>query len=301
MSRHVVFNEHQFPYQPSAEQIPTPQIASLPQLLNYTNSISTHTFLVGTTTPSPSPSPDASKPLTVNVSIQSHADRDAPIRNATSDSVAVTTAPPPPHPMVTHSKTNSLKPKIPYAGLAPKYPLPLALITAGNFAVVEPTCFTKAVKHAEWRESMNQEFDALLSNNTWTLVPPRSDVNLVGYKWVYRVKRKADGNVERFKAHLVAKGYHQQQCIDFTDTFSPVVKPVTIRLLLSSALQRKWEIKQIDVQNAFLHGNLHEDVYMSQPLVIFIQTIPPTCVSSKRVFMASVRCQAPGFLISQTS
>jgi hypothetical protein len=112
---------------------------------------------------------------------------------------------------------------------------------------------------------MNIEFDALLSNGTWTLVPPTSDMNVVGCKWVFRLKRKADGSIDRHKARLVAKGFHQQPGIDFGETYSPVVKPTTIRLVLSLAISAGWPVRQIDVHNAFLHGWLSEDVYMTQP------------------------------------
>ena len=73
----------------------------------------------------------------------------------------------------------------------------------------------------------------MLQNQTWELVPPSSDQNLVGLKWVFRIKKRPDGSIERYKAHLVAKGYHQRPGIDFTETFSPVVKPLTIRLIFS--------------------------------------------------------------------
>jgi len=76
---------------------------------------------------------------------------------------------------------------------------------------------------------------------------------------------KVDGDIERFKAKLIAKGFHQQKGVDFSKTFSPVVKPTTLRLVLSLAISHGWHLRQIDVQNAFLHGYLHEDVYMAQP------------------------------------
>ena len=89
---------------------------------------------------------------------------------------------------------------------------------------------------------MNKEFDALLANRTQTLVPKPPHANLVGYKWVYKIKRKDDGGIERFKARLVAKGFHQQESVDFGETFSPVVKPTTIRMVLSLAVSRGWHL-----------------------------------------------------------
>jgi hypothetical protein len=144
-----------------------------------------------------------------------------------------------------------------------RYPLPRALLSEA--AITEPTCFTNAVKVNEWRTAMQTEFNALLKNNTWTLVPASVAQNVVGCKWVFKLKRKADGSIERHKARLVAKGFHQHVGIDYGETFSPVVKPTTIRTVLSHAYSAGWSMKQIDIQNAFLHGILSEDVYMEQP------------------------------------
>ena len=112
---------------------------------------------------------------------------------------------------------------------------------------------------------MEQEYHALMKNKTWTLVPPPSRVNIIDSKWVFKVKKHADGSIERYKARLVAKGFKQRRGLDYEDTFSPVVKPTTIRLLLSLAVSRGWSLRQLDVQNAFLHGLLEEEVYMRQP------------------------------------
>jgi hypothetical protein len=82
---------------------------------------------------------------------------------------------------------------------------------------------------------------------------------------VYKIKRKVDGSLDHNKARLVAKGFKQQYEIDYGETFSPVVKSVIIRVILSLAVSRGWMIRQLDVQNAFLHGYLEEEVYMRQP------------------------------------
>ncbi|KAM1718976.1 hypothetical protein ACFX12_020858 [Malus domestica] len=112
---------------------------------------------------------------------------------------------------------------------------------------------------------MAEEFQALQSTGTWSLVPSSPTQNLVGCKWVFRIKRKPDGTVDRYKGRLVAKGFHQQEGIDFTKTFSPVAKPVTIQILLTLAVQFDWFLNQLDISNAFLHGTLKEEVFMQQP------------------------------------
>jgi hypothetical protein len=107
------------------------------------------------------------------------------------------------------------------------------------------------------------EYGALIKNKSWHLAPPMKGRNVVGCKWVYKIKRKQDGSLDRYKVRLVAKGFKQRYGIDYDDTFSPVVKIVTIRIILSIAVSRGWNLRQLDVQNVFLHGYL-EEVYMQQ-------------------------------------
>jgi histone deacetylase 1/2 len=129
----------------------------------------------------------------------------------------------------------------------------------------EPSSIKQALCDPRWTEAMNLEYEALLRNKTWKLVPRPQGKNIIGCKWVYKVKHKADGSVDRYKARLVAKGFKQRYGIDYEDTFSPVVKAATIRLILSIAVSNGWSLRQLDVQNAFLHGVLDEEVYMDQP------------------------------------
>ncbi|KAD4179955.1 hypothetical protein E3N88_28546 [Mikania micrantha] len=112
---------------------------------------------------------------------------------------------------------------------------------------------------------MSEKMDALYHNGTWSLVPRVQNTNVVDYKWVYRLKTDPNGQITGYKACLVAKGFHQQPRVDYHETFSPVVKPATIRTILSLAVTQKWPLRQLDVQNAFLHGDLQETVYMKQP------------------------------------
>jgi hypothetical protein len=166
------------------------------------------------------------------------------------------------HPMQTRSQNNVSTIRKLTDGTM-RYPLPRALLSEA--AITEPTCFTNAVKVSEWRTAMQTEFNALMKNSTWTLVPTSVAKNVVDCKWVFKLKRKADGSIDRHKVRLVAKGFHQHAGIDYGETFSPVVKPTTTRTVLSHADSARWSMKQIDIQNAFLHGLLSEDVYMEQP------------------------------------
>ncbi|GAA0168152.1 transmembrane signal receptor [Lithospermum erythrorhizon] len=112
---------------------------------------------------------------------------------------------------------------------------------------------------------MCEEINAMIRTNTLSLVPPTSSMNIVGCRWVFRLKRDSNGNVTRRRARLVAKGNHQLSGIDFTETFSPVIKTATIHTILSIVVSFNWPLRQIDIQNAFLHGTLDETVYMVQP------------------------------------
>ena len=119
--------------------------------------------------------------------------------------------------------------------------------------------------NAQWKKATDSEFNALLENDTWQLVPPPEDKNIVGSRWVFKVKRNADGSVEKFKARLVAQGYSQAKGIDYQEVFSPVVRSTSIRSLLALANTLDWEIHQMDVKTAFLQGDLTEEIYMEQP------------------------------------
>lgn len=112
---------------------------------------------------------------------------------------------------------------------------------------------------------MREEILALEMNKTWVVTNlPKGKVP-IGCKWVFKTKYRADGSIERHKARLVAKGYTQVEGVDYLDTFSPVAKMTTIRVLLSLSSTLGWELQQLDVNNAFLHGDLNEEVYMSLP------------------------------------
>ncbi|KAM1561051.1 hypothetical protein ACFX1Z_004225 [Malus domestica] len=110
---------------------------------------------------------------------------------------------------------------------------------------------------------MQEEITALQSQQIWSLIPFPPHKNLVGCKWVYRIKWNANGSISRYKARLVAKGYSQEEGIDYGEMFSLVVKPTTIRLILTLAAQFKWTLRQLDVKNAFLHGLLQEEWFTS--------------------------------------
>jgi hypothetical protein len=167
----------------------------------------------------------------------------------------------PSHPIFTRAKAGIFK---------TRHPAYLALLGSSGLlstllASTEPKGFKSAAKNPAWLAAMDEEIQALQTNRTWILVPRPANTNIVGSKWVFRTKHLPDGSIERLKARLVAKGYTQVPGLDYTDTFSPVIKATTVRVVFSLAVTNKWPLRQLDVKNAFLNGHLTESVYMEQP------------------------------------
>ncbi|UYV82136.1 hypothetical protein LAZ67_21001087 [Cordylochernes scorpioides] len=117
----------------------------------------------------------------------------------------------------------------------------------------------------QWKLAMDDEFNSLMKNQTWTYVTLPSDRKAIACKWVYKIKQNADGSNKMFKARLVAKGYSQKPGLDYGETFSPVVKFDSIRTILSLCASLDMEMIQLDVKSAFLNGDLEEELYMEQP------------------------------------
>nr|GEX54490.1 retrovirus-related Pol polyprotein from transposon TNT 1-94 [Tanacetum cinerariifolium] len=129
----------------------------------------------------------------------------------------------------------------------------------------EPSCFEQATQDEKWRNAMQQEIKALEKNGTWTLEELPEGKRPIDSKWVCKTKFKSNGEVERYKARLVAKGCTQREGVDYHEIFALVAKLVTIRTLLAVTTKKGWIIHQMDVNNAFLHGYLDEEVYMKIP------------------------------------
>ncbi|GFP86900.1 retrovirus-related pol polyprotein from transposon tnt 1-94 [Phtheirospermum japonicum] len=130
----------------------------------------------------------------------------------------------------------------------------------------EPKSYDDALKFVhsvEWLNAMNEEMNSFHVNNKWILVPKPDNCSVVDCKWLFKVKDECESI--RFKARLVAKGFTQREGIDYTKIFTPVVKVTTIRIMFALCAQFNWELRQMDVKTAFLHGNLDEKIYMRQP------------------------------------
>jgi Reverse transcriptase (RNA-dependent DNA polymerase)/Integrase core domain/gag-polypeptide of LTR copia-type/GAG-pre-integrase domain len=170
---------------------------------------------------------------------------------------------------VSHQVLYPIQDFINYNKVSPTYQTYLSKLDGNN----EPNSYDEAKQQTIWIQAMNEELKALEQNNTWDMVELPKGKKPVGCKWVYKIKYNSDGTVERYKARLVAKGFTQTYGIDYQETFAPVAKMNTFRILMSIATNHGWDLFQMDVKNAFLQGDLEEEVYMTPP--------PGYCETSK--------------------
>ncbi|GAA0176282.1 hypothetical protein LIER_29300 [Lithospermum erythrorhizon] len=185
-----------------------------------------------------------------------------------------TTRPPPTTTMITRSQNGISKPRI----------LPSLLSSECVLDLVEPTSYSQASRDPLWRRAMADEYNALLTNDTWCLVPPPG-VNLIGTKWVFKLKFHADGSLSRRKCRLVAQGQHQQHGIDYDETFSPVVKPATIRSVLTMESSQNCPFASLMLKTLFSMVICLRRFISSSLLGLSILIFPIMFVSLTRLFM----------------
>ncbi|TYK18915.1 Retrovirus-related Pol polyprotein from transposon TNT 1-94 [Cucumis melo var. makuwa] len=283
ISRHVLFDENSFPYAsfashssiPKSKNVLSPPLHSIiPSSLMNHNEDRRHTDTVSDNTDYLNPT--IVYPLETGTQESSRDD---------GNSGGITQSPSPMepphqtdsgmntqlqstsiHPMITQSKHDIFKPK--------------AFLI--DYTQTETCNAKEAFNHPHWKKAMEEEFKALQKNGTWSLIPQNPNQKIVGCKWVFKIKRNSYGSISRYKARLVAKGFHQTHNIDYNETFSPVVKPITIRMLLTITIMKGWSIHQLDVNNAFLHGNLDENVYMEQPFGFEVKSSYPVVCRLKK-------------------
>jgi len=154
-----------------------------------------------------------------------------------------------------------------------------------NIVVCEPADFRAAKEDQNWMAAMKEELFMIEKNQTWELVDRPQDRKVIGVKWVYRTKLNADGSINKHKVRLVVKGYAQISSMDYSDTFAPVARLDTIRLLLVVAAQMNWKVYQFDVKSAFLNGILHEEIYVEQPEGLVKDEEKDKVYLLKKVFM----------------
>jgi transposase InsO family protein len=231
----------------------------------------------GSATPPASPvaAPTASTPPSANGSTEPAAPAAPPtrvLRPRGADGRAITTsnaAPPTP------AADASLPPPSPPLPRAHAFPLVprvqdgAVLLAAGMAGdIIEPSTYKEAMASPQadqWQAASDDEYESLLANDTWDLLEPPPGTNVIPSKWVFKIKRDASGNLERFKARLVVKGFHQREGIDYTEVFAPTAKYAAFRAFIGVTTVKDLELKHLDIKTAFLNGILEEEVWMQQP------------------------------------
>ncbi|XP_008229790.1 PREDICTED: uncharacterized protein LOC103329135 [Prunus mume] len=252
-SRDIVFHENIFPYA-SPQSIPTPPAPVIPHFMS--DLPISDSFPTTSTAPLEPVHPvtpfDMAQPDSPFASLD-------PATSTYDQPIPASVVQPPSIPVLRcsqrhHSPPRALRDYVCNQVTSPKPSLP------SSFGSTK-----EAASHSHWKDAMQFELAALKANHTWSLTPLPHGKKPIGCRWVYKIKRHSDGIIERYKAHLVAKGYTQLEGIDYHDTFSPITKMITVRCLLAMAAAQDWSLHQLDVNNAFLHGDLHEEIYMSPP------------------------------------
>ncbi|KAJ9548438.1 hypothetical protein OSB04_020981 [Centaurea solstitialis] len=198
---------------------------------------------------------------------ETSATSDPPETSTSSDSATPMTAPAPdettdvPPRKSTRTRKSTKLPDFAYSS----YSASFASFITNIHRLTEPESYREAISDPLWQNAMAEELTALYQTHTWDLVLLPFGKHAIGSRWVFKIKTRSDGSVERYKARLVAKGYSQQYGMDYDETFAPVAKMTTVRTLIAVASIRQWKICQMDVKNAFLNGDLHEEVYMTPP------------------------------------
>uniref|UniRef100_M4DMN8 Integrase catalytic domain-containing protein n=1 Tax=Brassica campestris TaxID=3711 RepID=M4DMN8_BRACM len=177
------------------------------------------------------------------------------------------------HSMVTRGKVGVRKPN-------PRY-----VLHTVKTVPEEPRTVKAALNHPGWNGAMTDEIDTCHETETWSLVPRPVNVHVIGCGWIFKTKLNADGTVKNLRARLVARGNEQEEGVDFLETYSPVVRTATVRMVLHFATVNKWDLKQLDVKNAFLHGDLLDTVYMKQPPGFVSEELPDhVCLLHKAIY-----------------
>jgi len=228
--------------------LPPPSVQSPPELLPSSSSPSSET------TPPPHVMPSTSPPVLYHYTRRAHTTPQVP---------PVSSESPVDDPSV---RRYPLRDRHPPDRLGfPTQLLDLTALPVTSTSLPEPRSYREAVQVPEWQTVISEELAALERTSTWDLVPLPLGAVPITCKWVYKVKTRSDGSIERYKARLVARGFQQEHGRDYDETFAPVAHMTTIRTLVAVAAVHRWSLFQLDVKNAFLHGDLQQEVYMVPP------------------------------------
>jgi hypothetical protein len=129
----------------------------------------------------------------------------------------------------------------------------------------EPTFFEEAIQRKEWVDAMTEEYQSIMKNEVWEIVPRPKNKYVVSSKWLFKIKHAADGSIEKYKARFVTCVFSQKEGIDYEETFAPVARYTSIRTIIALEAKMKWKLHQMDVKTSFLNGVIEEEVYIEQP------------------------------------
>lgn len=249
ISRHVIFYEDTFPF--ASSKIPEDVKSFFPHL-HFPATSDVNLPLVQTSSDAHHPCDELSSETSVPSELKSTRQRKMP--SHLQDFHCYTNTP-------IHTTPYPLQNFISYSYLSEPYSAFINAITP----IKIPNRLSEALEDKVWRDSMGVEIAAFDRTETWSITELPPGKVAIGCKWLHTVKFNPDGTVERVKSRLVGKGYTQQEGIDFLDTFSPVAKMTTVRLIFALAAKLNWHLHQLDISNAFLNGDLEEELYMKLP------------------------------------
>jgi hypothetical protein len=129
----------------------------------------------------------------------------------------------------------------------------------------EPTCLEESVQKKEWMDSMKEEYQSIIKNDAWKVVPKTKNKDVVSSKWIYKIKHVEDESIEKHKARFVACGFSQKEGIEYEETIAPIARYTSIRTIIALVAKMKWKLHQMDVKTTFLNGVIEEEVYIEQP------------------------------------
>ncbi|CAL8080031.1 unnamed protein product [Prunus armeniaca] len=271
ISRHVIHDESLFPFKVlKSPPISTTVASSNPRPVNISVTLPHTSSQQSTSSAQSSMEPHSELPMSNNTeSLEFSSGSILPVTSTNQLEVVLPISPNSnihessdayvmPHSTNCHPMQTRLKSGVVQKRQFPEFSCFATMLTS----VIEPeapTYFKAAAAQPEWQQAVAEEIQALQLQGTWNLVPPPPDKNIVGCRWIYKIKRNSYGTISRYKARLVAQGFSQEHSLDYDETFSLVVRHTTVRLVLSLAAMFKWDLRQLDVKNAFLHGELQEE------------------------------------------
>jgi hypothetical protein len=129
----------------------------------------------------------------------------------------------------------------------------------------EPTFFEESIQMKEWADAMTEEYQSIINNDVWEIVPRPKSKDVVSSKWQFKIKHATDGSIEKYKARFIARGFSQKEGIDYEETFAPIAKYTSIRTIIALTAKMKWNLHQMEVKTAFLNGVIEEEVYIEKP------------------------------------